>query len=138
MLCQSLSELCWFAARGHGASPSLGNAGYFWLLFSAFPDVSRAPCVLLAPLQLVAGRAVLLKPEWHRVVGQGTRGPGLVMELDLNAWDAFTAMEELQGWLHMQTRLCFSVPEECKGQRRVFGALDEAAVCSLCSEPVWI
>lgn len=73
MLRQSLSELRWFTARGHGASPSYETLAISGCSFSAFPDVSRAPCVFLAPLQLDAGTAVLLKPEWHCEVGQGTR-----------------------------------------------------------------
>lgn len=41
-------------------------------------------------------------------------------------------MEELQRWLHMQTRLHFSMTEECKGQRQAIGALDKTTICSLC------
>lgn len=108
MLRQSLSELHWFAEQGRGTSPR--EASYEMLaisgcFFPAFPDVSRAPRMLLAPLQLDAGTAVL--PEDGAASQGGARGPGLLVGMDLNAWDAFIPAWKLQRWLRMQTRLHF-------------------------------
>lgn len=114
MLCHSLSELCWFAARGHSASPSYEMLAISGCSLSAFPDVSRAPCMFLAPLQLAAGNAELLKLDWHREMGQGT---WLAGGAGFKCLRCLYSMEELQRWLHMQTRLYFSMTEGCKGQR---------------------
>lgn len=106
MLFQSLSELCWFAVRGCGANlceasrEMMAISGHF---FPAFPAASSAPCTLLAPLQQDAGTAVL--PEDGVASQGGTRGPGLLVGLDLNVWNALTLAWELQRWLYMQIRL---------------------------------
>lgn len=139
MLRQSLSELCWFAERGHGARPR--EASYEMLaisgcFFPAFPDVSRAPRMLLAPLQLDAGTAVL--PEDGVASQGGARDKG--------TWLAGRAGFKCLGCLYpgmgvakMITHADQPAPhltEDCKMQRQITAALHTATACACSSEPI--